>query len=623
MRFYCHVHKCSFTVAGAGSIECEKGKHLLGVAPSDTSALDLWEYCSDCQNFWLVSPDGPGSMQCPVCERAIAARYLCDKCNTVTLESVFPAKGRSIFFSLQGTPRPHCPGCRNVEYNKPVPHDCEAYDERLATLRAECAFCHEAITTLPSFPCSVNDFVTQTTSELIEVSFDKATLRFRPSTPGTFVLLEGNSTLPGNILLPNLCRFENAAEFQTYEHSYSCDEVGPGEIVVLYPATVANDGDAWSLKTAGRLRVNAATDKSSKPAPTPANIFEARSSAATPAPDPVFVDLVECEACSELRNVESESCEHCGAGAADNDSWSTDTAELFDNVNDLSAPKRGLLIPFLLLTVLATTVFAWMLVFARKDSPPDPQPNQNSQSKSVPQQSSSRDSDVPKGMVLIPGGEFVMGTDTGDEYERPAHSVKVQPFYIDLYEVTCANYAEFLKATNHKAPDGWSTRVCGTNAQQQPVTGVDWFDAAAYASWRGARLPTEAEWEFAARGTDGRRYPWGDDWQANMANAGDNSSGALVNVGSYPNGRSPFGVYDMVGNAWEWTSSALRPYPGNKFRKQPEGERRIMRGGSWARDDPPDWTTTFRGFAAPAGGADYGKTGFRCVQDVPASQRKK
>jgi len=226
---------------------------------------------------------------------------------------------------------------------------------------------------------------------------------------------------------------------------------------------------------------------------------------------------------------------------------------------------------------------------------------------------------VPTGMVYVPGGVFIMGDDAGDEYEGPAHSSSVKPFFIDIHEVSRAKYADFVRATRHTPPAGWSSANFPAGTGNLPVTGVNWYDAQAYAEWAGKRLPTEHEWEFAARGTDGRRYTWGDAWRSRAANAGDNSAGHLVEVGLYPEGKSPFGVLDMIGNALEWTGSDLRPYPGAKIANFPSGSRKIMRGGSWVKGDPPDWTTTFRGFALPAGGSDYSLVGFRCAKDAPAS----
>ena len=223
------------------------------------------------------------------------------------------------------------------------------------------------------------------------------------------------------------------------------------------------------------------------------------------------------------------------------------------------------------------------------------------------------------GMVYVPGGQFTMGTDDGDEYEKPAHRVSVRPFFIDAHEVTCKQYAEFIKATGHQAPPEWTNGTYPSGYGRRPVTGVDWYDAKAYASWAGKRLPTEEEWELAARGFDQRKYPWGNEWRSQSANAGEFSAGELVDVGSYPEGKSPFGALDMVGNAWEWTTSDLKAYPGARL-SRPHGERKIIRGGSWVRDSPPDWTTTFRGFAAPGGGNDYSKTGFRCAKNALTRQ---
>ena len=225
--------------------------------------------------------------------------------------------------------------------------------------------------------------------------------------------------------------------------------------------------------------------------------------------------------------------------------------------------------------------------------------------------------EAPPGMVYVAGGTFTMGDDAGDEYEKPAHNVTVKPFFIDIHEVTCAEYSKFIRATGHRSPPGWTGSIFTGSTARSPVTGIDWHDAQAYAAWAGKRLPTEQEWEFAARGSDGRRYAWGDAWRTRAANAGDSSAGRFMEVGQYPDGRSPFGVLDMIGNAWEWTMSDLEPYPGARISDFPAGPRKIIRGGSWVKDDPPDWTTTFRGFALPSGGKDYSKIGFRCAKDAP------
>jgi serine/threonine-protein kinase len=220
---------------------------------------------------------------------------------------------------------------------------------------------------------------------------------------------------------------------------------------------------------------------------------------------------------------------------------------------------------------------------------------------------------APAGMVYVPGGEFMMGRDDGDEYERPAHKVTVNPFFVDLNEVTRQQYLEFISKTGHAAPANWAGKVFPGGAGQQPITDVTWNDAKAYAKWAGKRLPTEEEWEFAARGTDGRRYPWGNDWQSGNANA-DNASKALADVGSYK-GASPFGVTDMVGNAWEWTASKLAAYPGGQLTTQMTGDVRVIRGGSYT-ESKDEATTTFRRGYPARGNYDYSNTGFRCAKDV-------
>ncbi len=219
----------------------------------------------------------------------------------------------------------------------------------------------------------------------------------------------------------------------------------------------------------------------------------------------------------------------------------------------------------------------------------------------------------PPGMVYVPAGEFSMGRDKsagGDEFAHPAHPMAVKAFFIDTHEVTCEQFAEYLQ--NHSVT-GDEVNQCAARDGQTPVTGVTWDDANLYAKWAGKRLPTEAEWEYAARGQDGRLYPWGPDWVANRANA-DGADTKLAKVGAFT-GQSPFGLFDMVGNAWEWTSSTLSVYPGGRPQATVAGVM-VIRGGSYL-ENQKQATTTYRGNARARGG-NYDKTGFRCVQDVDA-----
>lgn len=226
---------------------------------------------------------------------------------------------------------------------------------------------------------------------------------------------------------------------------------------------------------------------------------------------------------------------------------------------------------------------------------------------------------APEGMVLVSGGSFEMGRNDGDEYERPAHAVSVKSFYIDVHEVTCAQYAKFVAETKHPPPPTWPGGAYDPANALLPVTGVSWDDAQAYARWAGGRLPTEEEWEFAARGTDGRLYPWGDAWRPNSANAAQTSAGRMVPVGSYAAGASPSGALDMVGNAWEWTASSLKAYPGGSLPQTPEDDLRVIRGNYWNGKATQATTTFRRGY--PARGEDYKNTGFRCARDAVADLR--
>jgi formylglycine-generating enzyme required for sulfatase activity/rRNA maturation endonuclease Nob1 len=215
---------------------------------------------------------------------------------------------------------------------------------------------------------------------------------------------------------------------------------------------------------------------------------------------------------------------------------------------------------------------------------------------------------IPEGMIAIPGGMLRMGREEGDPFERPTHTVAVAPFLIDRTEVTNEQYQKFVQETGHRAPSPWENGAFARNQGKLPVVNVSWQDATDYAHWAGKRLPSEAEWEFAARGTEARLYPWGSKWETGRANVRDGGSGRIVPVGSYSEGASKFGVLDLSGNVWEWTSSELTNYSDANEVLAPG---KVIRGGAW--DVPRDRATaTYRGVVQ----ADrtYDKTGFRCAR---------
>jgi len=217
---------------------------------------------------------------------------------------------------------------------------------------------------------------------------------------------------------------------------------------------------------------------------------------------------------------------------------------------------------------------------------------------------------TPAGMVPIIGKQFLVGSNEGDPDARPAHPVIVKSFYLDIYEVTCEDYKRFLDKTSRPAPTTWTNGSYAPGTAKHPVIGVTWDDAEAYAKSVGKRLPLEEEWEFAARGPNNLLYPWGNTWRAECANAGNEGKG-LVNVGSY-DCDSPFGVQDLIGNAWEWTASDWRPYPGGSLATAASGGEKVIRGGSW-ESGPTYATATYRSGYKGVGQ----KTGFRCAMDMP------
>jgi formylglycine-generating enzyme required for sulfatase activity len=259
----------------------------------------------------------------------------------------------------------------------------------------------------------------------------------------------------------------------------------------------------------------------------------------------------------------------------------------------------------------------------------------------------------PEGMVPVPAGTFRMGSPEGqgEPNEQPQHAVTLPSYCIDTTEVTVAAYAACVAANacrvaprtvnwnrysveNGKLYSGWCNHE---ERPDHPINCVDWFQAAAYCTWKGKRLPTEAEWEYAARGSDDRAYPWGQEApNAKRLNAcdsecvamamrhgigwpamydGNDGWGTTAPVGSYPEGRSPFGALDMAGNVWEWTADRYGAYP-TQAETNPQGPStgtsRVLRGGGWVTQDADKTRAAFRIWNTPA--VRDVDLGFRCAR---------
>jgi serine/threonine-protein kinase len=215
-------------------------------------------------------------------------------------------------------------------------------------------------------------------------------------------------------------------------------------------------------------------------------------------------------------------------------------------------------------------------------------------------------------MVKIPGATFVMGRDNpSNSPEAPAHSVSVAAFQLDKRPVTNFQYAEFVRIRMHAPPGGWVNGVYPAGQADWPVTGVSWDDATAYCTSKGLRLPTEAEWEYAARGTDGRVYPWGNEFNPVLTNSAEAGLNHPEPVGAHPGAASPFGVFDMSGNVWEWTADDYQPYPGGQALDEIPKDAKVIRGGSY-QIDKLHVTTTARYLEKPS--THSATIGFRCAR---------
>jgi formylglycine-generating enzyme required for sulfatase activity len=229
-------------------------------------------------------------------------------------------------------------------------------------------------------------------------------------------------------------------------------------------------------------------------------------------------------------------------------------------------------------------------------------------------------------MVLIPNGPFVMGMGgdgalmrliedpTGDREtfhdERAHHTEQTAAFYIDRYEVTNAQYAQYVLATGARAPGGWRGQpTCPDGEGDDPVVGINQAEAEAYCKWLGKRLPTEEEWEKAARGEHGALYPWGNQYKRGKANTWEEGKRKPVSVHAYPEDVSVYKVHGLAGNVAEWTSTVVQLWT--------DEVRVVVKGGSWSVDGA-EWNLSAQTFSPPFGYMNH--VGFRCAKSVVESE---
>ena len=224
---------------------------------------------------------------------------------------------------------------------------------------------------------------------------------------------------------------------------------------------------------------------------------------------------------------------------------------------------------------------------------------------------------VPADMAVVPGGTYRIGVTVGQSVARPEHEVRVDSFAVGRTEVTVAAYRRFIVDRGIPAP--WRQEPDSL----LPITGVNYSEALAYCAWKypGGRLPTEEEWEVAARGREGFRFPWGNVADPSAANTATQDQGRPVTVGSFPRGATASGIVDLIGNVWEWTSSPMKGYPGGPSLPDSLLQHRVIRGAAFNAPDSIA-TASYRGHL-PATATDrtwYSGTGFRCVVPLKASR---
>lgn len=642
--YFCSEHRVRFVANRTTRIACPWDGHTVA---EDFPGTVWWAYCCDCNTTWRVTADELllSRKKCLVCERNIARRYLCHGCQVISLAS---DAGGAAQYSIhpQRSIQPACPGCGTPPDERLTRHECQpgapsfvsgrsicpacqtklSVDEKEPTQRRFCKFCGAPLRVENRF-CK-NCGKLNLPHEMPRPNQTKDPLALFTAVPAATksaetienerrAEIEAAREAEEQRRKAAAAEAERRAELQRLKAEEENRRRREAEVLRLAEEQQRKKAEETrqQLERQNAAKKKLAQSAAAAPADTSfskraTNVDPARTVAEFKVRSDIPITVVPKH---ETATTSFSDLEHKPTPQlADTSPAKEETDDvgpsfmLPANEGWLAKATSWKTVSVVVLFLIAIG-FAGVTLFGRKKAAnvvPTPAPAQPV---------------APTGMVYVPGGEFLMGNADGDDYEKPAHPVAVEPFFIDAYEVTCDAYEQFVKATGYKAPKGWTNGTFPAGSERKPVTGVDWYDASAYAQWAGKRLPTEEEWEFTARSGTGSRYPWGNEWKAGAANA----NGAVkdsAEVGRY-SGQTSFGTFDMVGNVWEWTATALHAYPGGAIAedKLPLDQReamKVIRGGCYLSDMQQATSTYRRGWQGSGSAGGYDQTGFRCARDV-------
>jgi len=307
MRVFCPEHGKGFFAPRRNPVKCENRGHAIGELDFEgqavTPAEARWQYCCNCEHFYLIGPGPETITRCPACARQISTRYLCNRCYTISCESNTPVKTKNFTLTTEGVPHPACPGCLQPATGDVGEHDCDSFGAPFLTALTTCPICLERLDVAPSFPATVAYYLKRSRNKL-SVTFDYESELFQPAEDGEFVLVRNGDQAGHELMLPRLPRFSVKREFYDYyQDAFYCAEPSAGEVQVIEPAIVDRVENGWKLQARGILEI---VGKSSILKTRPAKL-----TGAAEVPKQVIANT-SCPHCHTLVDGKYSFCWHCG-----------------------------------------------------------------------------------------------------------------------------------------------------------------------------------------------------------------------------------------------------------------------------------------------------------------------